>query len=191
MDLRLQQKISKYQQVRKYYVEDGYTIDEACKKVGMNKGTFYNYRKLLKENNLLEIVETNDNINNILSSDALNKKKGQPKKVQSKKVPIKKIPKSSKKTKPRVYDDIFTENRNSDDEEYIKKNVKQSFEIPKLTDSSEDELEEIDINADVENQNQNGGNELFMSISEMPDKYHTLSYKKSLRQMLNDVNSKK
>ncbi|ACF17001.1 V17 [Sputnik virophage] len=85
MDLRLQQKILKYQQVRKYYVEDGYTIDEACKKVKINKTTFYNYRKLLKENNLLEIVETNNNINNILSSEVLNKKKIQSKKTTPKK----------------------------------------------------------------------------------------------------------
>ncbi|AFH75271.1 putative IS3 family transposase A protein [Sputnik virophage 3] len=168
MDLRLQQKILKYQQVRKYYVEDGYTIDEACKKVKINKTTFYNYRKLLKENNLLEIVETNNNINNILSSEVLNKKKIQSKKTTPKKKSTKKVVKTSKKSKPRVYDDLFTEKRDSDDEEYIKETVNQSFEIPRLTESSEDELEEIDVNADVEDQY--GGNQLFMSVSEMPTK---------------------
>ena len=51
MDVVLEKHNNQYTTVNKMYITGKYTIDEACKKVGICKKTYYNIKKRIKEDN--------------------------------------------------------------------------------------------------------------------------------------------
>lgn len=68
MDIKNQKQKHQYEQVNKLYITGSYTIENACKKVGICKKTYYNIKNKLEKNdnkkvqkggqkNIIDIVE--------------------------------------------------------------------------------------------------------------------------------------
>lgn len=50
MDLKNERQKNQYERVNKLYITGSYTIDEACKKVGICRKTYYNIKNKLNKN---------------------------------------------------------------------------------------------------------------------------------------------
>ena len=65
MDLKNERQKNQYERVNKLYITGSYTIDEACKKVGICRKTYYNIKKKIGKNDNKNIQKGGDNNKNI------------------------------------------------------------------------------------------------------------------------------